>query len=202
MNKMFHSLKLFFHLNLVLVTVLFITSCSTPGKQSGYDRDDWGTSWKVKNCRSVRDRLLINSALKAPVLDKKGCKVKYGVWIDYYTGEKITLSDKPEIDHVVPIKYAHSIGGDRWSKKKKSRFYQDIENLVITSKSLNSSKGAKSFVDWSPASRKISCDYAHRWIIVKTKYSLSFSSAECFNFKALEESKPCPRPLPKINTCG
>lgn len=183
------------------LTILFITSCSSFNKAPEYERDEWGSRWKVKNCINVRDRLLMSTALESLALDSKGCDVIQGVWIDFYTGEKITMEDSPEIDHVVPVEHAHSIGGHRWAKEEKSKFYQDKDNLVITTKSMNTSKGSKSFVDWHPVNRNLSCNYAHKWIAVKKKYDLPFSNNECQNFKALEDSNLCPLPLQRVQSC-
>ena len=194
-----------------LVAIFLIVSCSSiyklpdykgfDYKASDYNRSNWG-SWRTKRCVNTRHMLLMRRSIKPVTLNSKGCMVKDGLWIDFYTGSKIRMSNVPQIDHVVPLKYAHSIGGHQWSKEKKSRFYNDIENLVITSRSINLKKKDKSFVNWHPVSRKLSCKYAKRWIEVKLKYKLKFNLVECLKFKNLEEAKPCPVSLPKIKACG
>lgn len=185
----------------ILLSALILVSCSTGNRMPEYNRSEWGTSWRVKNCLSVRENVLISNATDGLKLSKSGCEVLDGVWIDFYTGERISMADSPEIDHVVPVEHVHSIGGHRWSKEKRSKFYQDKDNLVITSKAMNSSKGSKSFVDWHPLSHDLSCRYASKWISVKIKYNLPFSKSECFNIEALEKSKPCSVPLKKIKSC-
>jgi hypothetical protein len=135
-------------------------------------------------------------------MSPRGCKIKDGMWIDFYTGEKIKLNDHPQIDHVVPLSYAHKVGAYKWSRDQKVAFYNDHDNLVITSRSMNLEKQDKNFVDWHPFSRDLTCKYANRWVLVKLKYGLGFSKEECFNFKALQEAKPCPIPLPEIKTCS
>lgn len=182
---------------LVLFLVFVLSSCSTTPP---YNRSEWG-GWRVKKCKSTREQVLIKYALPPINLDDKKCKVLAGTWVDFYTGKKITMADDPTIDHVVPVKRAHEWGGHKWDKKQKVKFYNDKSNLVVTSKSMNSEKGANDFVNWQPANRNLACRYAKRWAYVKNKYDLKFSKAECKNFKALEEKSPCPKPLGEVKGC-
>lgn len=183
-----------------LIVILWGPSCSVLTEIPKYDRDQWG-GWKQEKCMPRNHQILKTRSVIAPQMDERGCRVKEGKWTDFYTGETLTMKDHPTLDHIVPVKLAHEGGGHRWSYEKRRNFYNDPKNLVITSKSMNSQKGAKSFVDWSPASRERACQYAGKWIYVKNKYGLKYSKQECLNFKALEESKPCPQPLGKVKGC-
>lgn len=180
--------------------ILFVSSCSTTENIPKYNRTDWA-GWKTKNCINTRHQLLKTKSITSPKINVKGCTVVDGLWLDFYTGESITAADKPEIDHIIPLKHAHTLGAYRWSRARRNAFYNDPENLVITSRSMNREKQDKSFVDWSPLNRDLSCKYAHRWILVKLKYNLDFKKEECFNFKSLENKRSCPIPLPKVRFC-
>ena len=184
---------------IVFVFIFIFTGCTAPTPK--YDRKEWG-GWSSKDCRNTRHQILKENAVKSPKLDTKKCKVTKGEWIDFYTGSKITMKDHPQIDHVVPVKHAHDFGGYNWAKEKKKLFYNDKENLVVTSRILNQKKGANDFVNWHPAERERSCLYANKWIQVKQKYELRFSRQECKNFKALEDEGPCPQPIGKVKGCA
>lgn len=182
------------------VVILFTISCVTHKPTEPYSRKDWG-GWRVQKCLDTRAQILKAQSLRPVRMDSKSCKVTEGLWVDFYTGDKITMKDQPQIDHVVPVKHAHSMGGAQWTKIEKSRFYNDKENLVVTSRSMNASKGALSFVEWHPMNRKLTCLYAAKWIHVKNKYGLKYSKPECLNIKVLEEKAPCPQPLAKPRGC-
>lgn len=185
-----------------LFLLLFFTllaSCNTT--PPSYNRSDWG-SWKTKDCINTREHLLKSRSVKNSIMGPDGCKVKNGAWIDFYTGEKINLNNNPQIDHVIPLKHAHTLGAYKWRKNQRKAFYNDPDNLVITSRSMNLEKQDKSFVSWHPLSHDLTCKYAYRWVLVKLKYGLRFSKKECFNFNTLEKAKLCPSPLPKIKLCS
>ena len=109
---------------------------------------------------------------------RKTCTVKSGKWLDFYTGETLTLATQIEIDHVVPIKHAHDLGGHSWSSARKKEFYNDRDNLVISSKKTNASKGANDITVWQPIKKDRACAQAKRWILIKERYRLPISKTE------------------------
>lgn len=177
-----------------------LVGCSTTPNTSVYSRNSWG-GWTTKNCVNTRHRLLKDRAIGKIKNTLNRCRVVDGRWLDFYSGEQIDFNDHPQIDHIIPLKYAHSIGANLWSREVKNKFYNDPQNLVITSRSMNIEKSDKGFLKWHPFSHELSCKYAYRWISVKIKYDLKFSEKECMNFKVLESSKPCFTKLPKIKNC-
>ena len=81
-----------------------------------------------------------------------------------------------DIDHIVPLKWAHGHGGDRWTLNQKREFANDPENLLATQSSVNRRKGAKGPDQWLPAINP--CEYATRWKLILEKYGLNVLSVE------------------------
>lgn len=78
-----------------------------------YDRDTW-KHWEDfdGDCQNTRHELLIASS-EVPVTftSTTGCTVATGQWLDPYTGDTYTLASDLDIDHVIPLNYAHLHGG-------------------------------------------------------------------------------------------
>jgi len=155
-----------------------------------YNRNEWGP-WKDfdGDCKNTRAEILERDSTDTTKFNPKGCLVLIGKWTDFYSGETFTDASKVEIDHVVPVKHAFDAGGKEWTSEKKAQFYNDEENLVVTSVSMNRSKGANDFTNWMPKDRKRACDYATKWFKIKKKYSLEISEAESENFQLLNCEK-------------
>jgi hypothetical protein len=140
---------------------------------SRYERKDW-PHWidADKNCRNTRHEILLRDSLQA-VTFKTGrrCRVLTGHWIGSYTGITITNAGWIDIDHVIPLKWAHDHGGAHWSRDKKRQFANDPDNLEVSSRSANRSKGAKGIDEWMPAIGH--CDYAMQWQQLVEKYRLA-----------------------------
>jgi hypothetical protein len=81
-----------------------------------------------KDCQNTRQEVLIEESISPLVLNKKGCKVLKGAWMDYYTKKIITNPTKLDIDHLVPLAEVDRSGGNKWSKKKKMQYANDLTN--------------------------------------------------------------------------
>ena len=134
-----------------------------------YNRDDWG-GWidEDGDCQNTRAEILIRDSQTDVSLD--GCKVVSGLWNLPYWGGTATQASQMDIDHIIPLKWAHGHGGDKWSRGKKRSFANDPENLLATSLSANRSKGAKGPDEWMPKVKR--CSYAQRWQSLIDKYGL------------------------------
>jgi hypothetical protein len=88
---------------------------------SPYDRSDW-PHWVDGNgdCQNTRHELLIATSL-TPVTFKTGdkCNVLTGEWHDKYSDGTFYDSKDLDLDQVVPLKWAHGRGADRWSRERK-----------------------------------------------------------------------------------
>lgn len=121
---------------------------------------------KNKNCFNTRHEILkVRSEISVKFRKKgKTCYVYSGVWSDYYFPEKLTSPKDIDIDHIVPLKHAHDIGGYLWSPELKEKFANDPENLVITYKKYNRQKGAKKISEWLPLNITYACKYYKDWM--------------------------------------
>jgi hypothetical protein len=149
-----------------------------------YDRDDWG-GWidEDGDCQNTTAEILIRDSQTKVSFD--GCRVVSGLWNLPYSGGSTTSASQIDIDHIIPLNWAHGHGGDRWSSERKKAFANDADNLLATSSSANRSKGAKGPDQWMPSIDK--CSYARRWEGLIEKYALKATTREV---AAIE--KACP----------
>ena len=145
-----------------------------------YERADW-PHWidDDSDCQNTRHEMLI-SASNIPVEFKtnKGCQVAVGEWYDPYSGDIFTDSSALDLDHIVPLKFAHGHGGDIWPRDKRQAFANDSENLLLVKASLNRQKGAKGLDEWLPPNHAYRCEYIERFMDVIDKYGLLLIPSE------------------------
>ena len=140
-----------------------------------YDRDAWG-GWidEDGDCQDTRAETLIRDSKTDVSFD--GCRVVSGLWNLPYWGGTTTQASQIDIDHIIPLKWAHGHGGDRWSSGRKRAFANDPDNLLATYYSANRSKGAKGPDEWMPAINR--CRYAQKWQRLIDKYGLVTTTSE------------------------
>jgi hypothetical protein len=184
-------------LTLILAACAHTEAPSTPSPAPSqtqnippYDRKEWG-QWQDfdHDCQNTRQEILVKESLVPVTFARNTCTVKTGKWMDFYTGEFFFNAPEVEIDHVVPVKLAHDLGGFAWDKTRKREFYNDTDNLVITSKRNNAQKSANDITVWQPAKKDRACAQAKRWVKIKQRYHLPISPTETEYLKMLE---PCP----------
>jgi hypothetical protein len=187
----------FYDMNHAIWIIFFIFSCSTktvtkqPTRNSHkrtYVRSDW-KHWNDKdgNCLDTRAETLKSRSLSIVVMNKRGCKVKYGKWKDYYYPEIHTVASKVDIDHLVPLKHAHDVGASTWSLLQKEKFANDPDNLVITNLRYNRQKGAKGIDEWLPRHKDYACKYVSDWVRIKKKYALKLRPTEHTSIAQLQD---------------
>lgn len=145
-----------------------------------YDRHDW-PHWidEDRDCQDTRHETLIaHSQVSVSFKSNKSCKVTVGSWYDPYSGDTFTLSKQLDLDHIVPLKYAHTHGGHAWSREKRQTFANDPENLILVSLSLNRQKGAKGLAKWLPPNQTYRCEYVQRFDGIMSKYGLTYTPSE------------------------
>jgi hypothetical protein len=145
-----------------------------------YDRDTW-SHWEDfdGDCQNTRHELLIASS-EVPVTftNSSECTTSTGQWLDPYTGDTYTLASDLDIDHVIPLNYAHLHGGAVWSAFVKKLFANDPENLLAVDDGENQSKSAKGPSEWMPPDESYHCEYATRWRFVAAKYELELAGID------------------------
>ena len=145
-----------------------------------YRRHDYMDYWVDKDgdCRNLRHEMLMRQSLEEVTFkNTKNCIVEGGLWVDPYTNKSIRLASDLDMDHVIPLAYAHKSGGAIWTTSKKRRFAMDETNLLLVDDGENSLKGAKGPSQYLPI-KSFQCDYARIWQTVSEKYKLDLSSAD------------------------
>lgn len=145
-----------------------------------YNRSDW-PHWldTDRDCQNTRHEILTQASSKLVTFKTENeCSVLNGEWYDPYSGETFTTSKDLDLDHIVPLKFAHGHGGSNWSRELKAKFANDTENLILAMASLNRQKGAKGIDEWLPPNFSYRCAYIARFNAVMTKYQLSFIPSE------------------------
>ena len=152
-------------------------------RQGGYQRTrDFGPAWSVdvdRNGCGTRDDVLRRDLTKVQLRGR--CTVVAGVLADPYTGRTVTFAkadaDAVQIDHVVPLAAAWSLGARDWRQDQRERFANDPVNLQATTATANLGKGDDTPAEWLPR-QGYRCAYAVRWVQVSTRYRLAVTPAD------------------------
>jgi len=156
---------------------------------AGYSRSGWTSGWQDSDhdCQDTRQEVLIEESVVPATLDAKGCRVLMGEWHDPYTGQTVSDPGALDVDHVVPLAWAHRHGGWAWSREQRERYANDLahpEHLVAVSASANRSKGDKGPDEWLPLEED-RCDYVQAWRAIITRWDLMLTWAERDTLDAL-----------------
>jgi hypothetical protein len=141
-----------------------------------YERAHFSSSWGDfdKDCQNTRAEVLVKTSLvNVSFHGNTNCRVKNGMWVSLFTGEKHYKASNLDIDHIVPLKWAWEHGASSWTKLERKRFYNDLDNLIPVEKKLNSQKGAYGPEKWLPPRSK--CDYVKKFIHIMKKYHMRSS---------------------------
>lgn len=156
-----------------------------------YERSEWLPRWSDtdRDCQDTRHELLIRFSL-APVAftRRDACKVATGLWMDPYTGNFYERASDLDVEHIVPLKWAHDHGGAGWTSELKQRFAEDPDNLWLVDDGRNQSKGDRGPDEWMPPYGPVRRYYVQRFMAVAQKYGLEVSAGEKRLFLAMLES--------------
>nr|WP_281166127.1 DUF1524 domain-containing protein [Microbulbifer variabilis] len=92
-----------------------------------------------------------------------------------------------DVEHIVPLSWAHEHGGANWSVELKRQFAEDPENLWLVDDGRNQSKGDKGPNKWMPPYEPVRAIYVQRFMAIMEKYGLKFSPEESTQIPALLE---------------
>ena len=155
-----------------------VTSIGGASVAIPYDRELYG-SWidKDGDCQNQRHELLIALSTGPIRYSDDGCRAVHGRWNDPYTGRIFTDSGDMDIDHIVPLAWAHVNGAERWDSEKRRTFANDPVNLIAVDARENRSKGARGPTDWMPSNAVYHCQYVLRFQRIVLKYGIAQSEA-------------------------
>jgi len=151
-----------------------------------YEREAFGTAWRDvdQNGCDTRNDILARDLTNLTYVDGGDCKINTGVLNDPYTATVINFqfgqgtSQKVQIDHMVPLMYAHYAGAKNWTEEQRIQFANDPENLLAVEGSANSSKSASGPSEWLPENTTYLCTYSQKFMNVVVKYDLTVTTAD------------------------
>ena len=169
----------------VLLFFLLIASSSVAVEK--YNRDKFGR-WNDLdgNCLNTRHELLKKHSTIPIILREDGCLVKFGRWIDLYTGDVFINARNVDIDHLVPLKFAWDHGAVEWSQKKMRSFYNNPMNLFVVGREINREKSAFGPLDWLPPSNSFKCYYIIKFLLISNSYGLNFTKKRTIAYNNLK----------------
>lgn len=136
-----------------------------------YTREAWHPGWAPSPLTpgtSVRDEVLMRASESIPGSPTEIWKNAYRSWVPL-------RREDIDVDHVVPLRWAHEHGGWRWSTARKRDFANSLEyprHLVVTSATDNRAKGAKGPDEWEPPAPSRHCQYAESWALIIVVWEL------------------------------
>lgn len=166
------------------------------GSMAGYSREEfphWASDaetfgWtEPDGSCDVRDVALIRDGQGVRV--DGDCSVT-GTWLDPYTGATLTNSSDVDIDHMVPLANAWRSGASEWSESDREAYANDPAVLLSADAGANRQKGDRGPEAWKPPNAAYHCEYARRWVGIKSDWEMTVNAAER---DALEEM---------LATCG
>ena len=162
------------------------TASPTTATPLRYDRTLYGDWDDADNdCQNTRHEVL--EALSTGQIQKTndGCAVIRGRWLDPYTGQIERVARELDVDHLVPLAWAHPRGGYLWDGSTKRAFANDTRNLFATKASVNREKGARSPLEWLPPNESFHCEYVTRFERIVRIWSLEYRRGEAAAMNAL-----------------
>ena len=169
------------------LSLLRSLTVAPPRSMAGYSREEfphWASDaasygWRAPDgsC-DVRDAALIRDGQGVQI--DEDCSITAGTWLDPYTGKTLTDSSEIDIDHVVPLANAWRSGANsaEWSTADREAYANDPEALLSTDAGTNRTKGDKGPEAWKPPNYDYWCEYARRWIWIKSDWHLTVNPAE------------------------
>ena len=143
-----------------------------------YNRKDYKHWIAIQGACDTRETALVRDGSDV-VTDPSTCKVTSGSWVDPYSGKTFNDAKKMDIDHLIPLQYAHQHGGASWDAAKKQAYANDLDTVLLTvSARENRSKGASGPGEYMPPLKSYRCEYSQRWVAVSEKYGLTVGKAD------------------------
>lgn len=158
---------------------------SPAGSMAGYSREEfphWASDgmefgWQEPDgsC-DVRDDALIRDGHGVEI--DEDCSFTAGEWLGPYTGATLPDPSDIDIDHVVPLANAWRSEADEWSTAEREAYANDPSVLLSTDDGANQEKGDKGPEAWRPPNASYHCEYARRWIDIKSEWEMTVNADE------------------------
>ena len=166
---------------LVLTALLAVVLLTLAGA-APYDRAAW-PHWARAGACDVRHAVLARDAAPGTLRTDpiRPCRVLSGRWMDPYTGVALARPDRLDVDHVVPLQWAHEHGGAAWDQARRQAYANDLSyrgHLLAVDRRANRAKGARGPAAWAPVGNAARCDYGHRWAAVLVVWDLRPGEAD------------------------
>jgi hypothetical protein len=102
----------------------------------------------------------------------------------------LTDSSEVDIDHVVPLANAwrSGAGSSEWSTIDRESYANDPKVLLSAEAGANRAKGDKGPEAWKPPNQDYWCEYARRWIWIKSDWRLTVNPAEKSSLRRMLET--------------
>lgn len=148
-------------------------------REKFFNTDDWDFEVDYDNdCQSTRQEILIlTNRTETRYTNPRNCVVRTGEWLDEYTGKIFKVAVKIDIDHVIPLMYAHTHGGDRWPQEKKLQFANDPLNIMLVERREIKKKRERGPDRYLPR-KEFQCDYAGMWQAIADNYDLDLETRD------------------------
>lgn len=127
---------------------------------------------------STRQTVLAQEAVDGVV---SGCSVQGGNWTSLYDGRAGMAEGDLVVDLVVPVTAAWASGAANWDRTQVDAYLNDVslpDTLIAVSSASAVDKNGQPINEWVPPDPAFRCEYAARWVRVKTSWQLTVSSAE------------------------
>ena len=124
------------------------------------------------DCMSTRHEILADTS-RVPVgyTTPRRCAISSGEWLDQYSGRVFRDADRLDVDHIIPLSYAHRNGGAHWGLIKKLQFANDPLNIMLVAHKEIRRKKARGPDRYLPR-RAFRCQYVRLWLVISDKYDL------------------------------
>ena len=150
--------------------------------KTGYARTEFYKTWPNVDGCSLRQVIIKREVGESAKLD--GCDVVAGTFIEPYTGNTFTATQKSDfsnhiqIDHVVALSDAWQKGAQYKTQEERYALATDPLNLLAVDSSANQQKSDGDAATWLPSNKSFRCQYVARQVSVKSKYGLWVTQAE------------------------
>jgi hypothetical protein len=151
---------------------------AAPRSMAGYRRERFPLWSDQGGGCSTREVVLRRDG--TGVRTNASCHPVAGHWVSPYDGKEFSNPDAVDIDHMVPLANAWRTGANQWTDARRGQFANDLAHpeLLAVSPGSNREKGDQDPSQWKPPNRGYWCQYAQRWIAVKSYWQLTTSQAE------------------------